>query len=200
MEATVLTPELLLAAYAKGYFPMAATRDDPQIRWYYPQWRGIIPLEGFHVPKSLAKFMRKSPFTITTDTAFPQVIAACAELSPARDNTWINDAIIEMYCKLWRQGFGHSVECWQDGELVGGLYGISLGGAFFGESMFSRATNASKVALVELVERLKAAGYGLLDTQFVNDHLQQFGVVEIAREDYLQQLDAALQISPKICF
>ena len=200
-RAEELTPELLLAAYANGYFPMAKERDDPNIYWYYPEARGLIPLDGFHVPRSLAKFIRKHPFTITTNKAFPEVIAACAALgSGDRNSTWINDAIIAVYTQLWKSGFAHSVECWQEGRLVGGLYGVALGGAFFGESMFSRATNASKTALVHLVGLLREAGYTLLDTQFVNDHLQQFGVVEVPREKYLEMLLQSLKAQPKDCF
>ncbi len=187
-----LTADLLLAAYANGYFPMAESRDDPEISWFYPELRGIIPLENFHMPTSLAKFMRKQPFTLTTDKAFADVIAACAE----RDETWINDTIIELYCELHAKGFAHSVECWQEEKLVGGLYGVAIGGAFFGESMFSRAENASKVALAHLVDLLNNAGYKLLDTQYVNDHLKQFGVIEIAREDYLGLLEEALAVIP----
>ncbi|NBX02852.1 MAG: leucyl/phenylalanyl-tRNA--protein transferase [Alphaproteobacteria bacterium] len=200
MTEFALTPELLLASYANGYFPMAASRDDPDIKWYYPEERGIIPLDGFHVPRSLAKFMRKMSFTITTDTAFADVIRACAEGEGERATTWINNPIIEAYCELADRGFAHSVEVWEDKKLVGGLYGVSIAGAFFGESMFSRATNASKVALVHLVELIKDAGYTLLDTQFVNDHLTQFGVQEIAREEYLVMLKKALQQEPMNCF
>lgn len=188
-----LTADLLLAAYANGYFPMAESRDAAEISWFYPEQRGVIPLEKFHMPASLAKFMRKQPFTVTTDKAFPEVIKACAE----RDETWINDTIIDLYCELHEKGFAHSVECWQDNKLVGGLYGVAIGGAFFGESMFSRAENASKVALAHLVELLNNAGYKLLDTQYVNDHLKQFGVIEIAREEYLALLQTAIQMQPK---
>ncbi len=197
LRAKTITWELLLAAYASGYFPMAENRDDPEIHWFYPEQRGIIPLDDFHVPQSLAKFIRKNPFEITTDKAFPEVIKACAERD---DGTWINDTILRLYCELWEKGFAHSVECWRDGKLMGGLYGVALGGAFFGESMFSRATGASKVALVHLVQLLETAGYRLLDTQYVNEHLKQFGVIEIPREDYLKRLEAALAITPEACF
>lgn len=197
-----IRPEQLLAAYARGYFPMAEGRHHPEIYWYYPEHRGIIPLESFHLPRSLAKALRKQPFTFTTDRVFPEVIAACAEThkNGHRRETWINDAIISAYVDLWRRGFGHSVECWQDGSLVGGLYGIALGGAFFGESMFSRVSNASKASLVHLVGLLREGGYGLLDTQFVNDHLLQFGVQEIPRDEYLALLADALQLSPNEMF
>jgi leucyl/phenylalanyl-tRNA--protein transferase len=149
------------------------------------------------VPGSLKKFLRHSPYEVRVDTDFEQVIRACADArTTTRQGTWINDEIIRLYCELARRGFAHSVECWQDERLVGGLYGVSLGGAFFGESMFSLAENASKVALVHLVERLRAAGYTLLDTQYVNEHLLQFGVIEIARADYLKLLENALKVSP----
>jgi len=185
---SAITPELLLNAYANGYFPMAASRDDPELRWFSPQMRGILPLEQFHIPASLAKFMRKQPFAITVNQAFPQVIAACAQ----RDETWINDSIIALYCELWRNGYAHSVECWRDGALAGGIYGVALGRAFFGESMFSRQPNASKVALVHLVRHLREAGYQLFDTQYGNEHIKQFGVIEIPREEYMARLQATL--------
>ena len=201
MEGEELTVELLLAAYANGYFPMAKSREDKAIYWYYPEERGIIPLDAFHVPRSLARFMRKEPFRITTNTAFKKVIQGCAEVGKgARDGTWINDAIIRTYSELHAHGFAHSVECWEDEKLVGGVYGVALGSAFFGESMFSRTPNASKVALVHLVTLLREAGYTLLDTQFVNDHLLQFGVIEIPREEYLAQLLEAMRVQPKEVF
>ena len=189
--------ELLLNAYASGYFPMADNHNTLEIHWFYPEQRGIIPLETFHVPQSLAKFIRKNPFEITTDTVFPEVIQSCAE---REDGTWINDTILKLYCQLHEKGFAHSVECWRNGKLAGGLYGVALGGAFFGESMFSRETNASKAALVHLVQLLKSNGYHLLDTQYVNDHLKQFGVIEIPRDDYLQRLKEALAVTPQACF
>ncbi len=193
----IITSEQLLAAYASGYFPMAKSRDVPTLYWYDPDHRGVLPLDTFHIPKSLQKFLRHNPYTITTDTAFEQVIRACADTrSEERKDSWINDTIIGLYCDLFRAQHAHSVECWHDGTLVGGLYGVSLGGAFFGESMFSTKTNASKVALVALVERLRNAGYTLLDTQYVNEHLVQFGVQEIARERYLELLEKALSVSP----
>lgn len=199
-----ITWQFLLAAYAKGYFPMAASKDDPELQWMYPQMRGILPLDKFHIPASLAKFMRKSPFIITTNTAFAQVIRACSEINPQRDETWINEPIIKLYCELWENGFAHSVECWQENgggrELVGGLYGVAIGGAFFGESMFSKTSNASKVALVHLVSLLNKAGYRLLDAQFTNDHLKQFGICEIPREDYLRILEQAIILRPKNIF
>jgi leucyl/phenylalanyl-tRNA--protein transferase len=192
-----LSTDQLLNAYASGYFPMAEGRDSGEIYWYYPEHRGVLPLQSFHVSKSLQKFIRSNPYQVTVDHAFEQVIRACADTVTAkRENTWINEDIIQAYYELARQGHAHSIECWQEQKLVGGLYGVSLGGAFFGESMFSNAVNASKVALVYLVERLKKAGYQLLDTQYVNDHLLQFGVREIPRADYLALLEKALYVSP----
>ncbi len=188
-----LTPDLLLCAYASGLFPMANDRHDPTIHWIEPRRRGVLPLERFHQPKSLKKLIRRQPFEIRIDRAFERVIRACAEPGPERPRTWLNDDLIELYCTLHRQGYAHSVESWADGRLVGGLYGISLGAAFFGESMFSRTRDASKVALVALVERLRAGGYLLLDTQFVTDHLRRFGAIEIARESYRHQLRHALE-------
>lgn len=189
--------EQLLAAYASGYFPMATSRKGKALRWYSPDMRGIIPLDNFHIPHSLQKFLRHSPFEVKFDTAFEAVIRACADArSEKRQDTWINDTIIALYVQLACVGHAHSVECWKDGQLLGGLYGVSLGGAFFGESMFSLATNASKVALVALVKQLQIAGYQLLDTQYVNDHLLQFGAVEVKREDYLALLAKALYASP----
>lgn len=191
-----LTPEILLSAYAQGYFPMAKSRSAKEVNWYYPEHRGILPLEEFHVPSSLAKFMRKSNYRISIDENFREVIIACADAPRDADGgTWINDEIIDAYCELHRLGYAHSVEVWEENELIGGLYGVSLGRAFFGESMFSRKTNASKSALVYLVEHLKSQNYQLLDTQYVNDHLLQFGVKEIPRVEYLALLQAALSMS-----
>ena len=189
----VLTPDLLLSAYASGLFPMANDRHDPTIHWIEPRRRGILPLDRFHQPKSLRKLIRRQPFEIRVDQAFERVILACAEPRPERPRTWLNDDLIELYCALHRQGYAHSVECWAGERLVGGLYGVSLGAAFFGESMFSHVRDASKVALVGLVERLQAGGYLLLDTQFVTDHLRRFGAVEIARDSYQRQLRRALE-------
>jgi leucyl/phenylalanyl-tRNA---protein transferase len=191
-----LTPDLLLAAYASGYFPMAESRESQDLRWFYPETRGIIPLDAFHVPEKLAKLIRQRPFEITVNSAFGEVITACA----ARKDTWINDTIIDLYCQLHEIGFAHSVECWQEETLAGGLYGIAIGGAFFGESMFSRTSGASKVALAYLVNMLTSAGYTLLDTQFVNPHLKQFGTIEIPRDEYLKRLREALAIRPRSCF
>ncbi|MCB1882782.1 MAG: leucyl/phenylalanyl-tRNA--protein transferase [Geminicoccaceae bacterium] len=194
----VLTPDLLLRAYAAGLFPMAEDRRSPVIQWIDPARRGIIPLDGgFHVPRRLKRTVAQAPFRIEASTHFPQVIAACAEPVPGRERTWLNDELIDLYTRLWRMGFAHSVEAWAGESLVGGLYGLAIGGAFFGESMFNRATDASKVALVHLVERLRQGGFRLLDAQFVNDHLVQFGIVEIDRADYHRRLKAALRIGAR---
>lgn len=191
-----LTPEMLLVAYANGYFPMALTQDDPELYWFCPEERGVLPLDTFHTPRSLEKVMRKHPFTLKVDTAFEQVIRACGTVTADRHETWINEEIVRLYTALFDMGHAHSVETWLDGELVGGLYGVSLGGAFFGESMFSRRSEASKVALVTLVEILREAGYALLDTQYVNDHLKQFGVEAISKKRYKTKLEKALNASP----
>ena len=188
----VLTPELLLCAYASGLFPMANDRHDSTIHWIEPRRRGVLPLDGFHVPRSLRKLIRQNRFEVRTDRDFRQVITACAASRPERPRTWLNDELIELYCELHELGYTHSVESWLDGRLVGGLYGVSLGAAFFGESMFSHARDASKVALVSLVERLRAGGYRLLDTQFVTDHLRRFGAIEISRPAYRTLLRAAI--------
>lgn len=186
----------LLNCYRRGVFPMADSREDMRLFLMDPDIRGVLPLDRFHIPKRLAKTVRQDPFRVTVDTAFNRVIEACAEPHPSRPATWINDAILNLYGALHRKGFAHSVECWtEDGELVGGLYGVALGGAFFGESMFSRATDASKVALVHLVARLKTGDYQLLDAQFHNPHLEQFGLEEISRDDFRDQLWRALRIN-----
>ncbi len=187
-----LDPETLLRAYAYGVFPMAESRDDPQLFWIDPEERGILPLDDFHLPSRLARTIRHNPYEIRIDSAFREVMLACAESAPGRQGTWINDRLITLYSALFARSHAHSVECWQDGRLVGGLYGVSLGAAFFGESMFSRETDASKVALVWLVARLKVGGYTLLDTQFVTEHLRQFGATEIPRERYRARLRIAV--------
>jgi leucyl/phenylalanyl-tRNA--protein transferase len=188
-----LTPDLLLCAYASGLFPMANDRHDPTIHWIEPKRRGVLPLDRFHEPRSLRRAIRRGRFETRVDSAFGQVIEACAEPRPERPRTWLNDDLIELYCALHELGYAHSVESWEDGRLAGGLYGVSLGAAFFGESMFSRERDASKVALVALVERLRRGGYRLLDTQFVTDHLRQFGAIEVSRETYQWQLRRALE-------
>src|SRR3954447_21204822 len=187
-----LTPEILLQAYAAGIFPMAETADDTELFWVDPTRRGILPLDAFHVPRRLARLVRQDRFKVRCDTAFEAVMRGCAESNEKRPNTWINDGILGLYGPLFAGGRAHSVECWLDGELVGGLYGVSLGAAFFGESMFSRVTDASKVALVHLAARLRLGGYRLLDTQFLTPHLAQFGGLEISRARYHRLLAEAL--------
>ncbi len=187
-----LSPELLLRAYASGVFPMADSKDDPTVFWVEPRERGILPLDQFHVPRSLKKLVRKGIFDVHCDRAFEQVLFHCAERSDGTEQTWINKTIHNAVMELHTMGFAHSVECWHEGKLVGGLYGIALGAAFFGESMFSHESNASKVALVHLVARLRLGGFKLLDTQFVTEHLNQFGTIEIPSSQYLELLDTAL--------
>lgn len=190
-------PSELLECYRRGVFPMGESQDDPRLFLVDPDVRGVLPLKGFHVPKRLARLVKTDPFTIRFDTAFTRVVELCAEPAPGRTNTWINTPILNLYSALHRQGHAHSVECWIGDELVGGLYGVSLKGAFFGESMFSRVTDASKVALVHLVAKLIASGYRLLDAQFVNNHLKQFGIEEIGRDDFHTRLSKALAADAK---
>ena len=190
---TAITPQVLLRAYAAGVFPMAESASDPALYWIEPDERGIIPLDGFHISRSLAKRVRHRTYDIRIDTCFADVIKACATPTEARKETWINNRIISLYTQLHKLGCAHSVESWQNGELVGGLYGVRIGSVFFGESMFSRATDASKVALVHLVARLKFGGFTLLDAQFQNDHLQQFGTVTLGKKAYHQKLEAAIE-------
>jgi leucyl/phenylalanyl-tRNA--protein transferase len=185
--------DLLLKAYASGVFPMAESADDPEVFWVRPETRGIIPLDDFHVPKSLAKTIRKAPFDIRFDHDLAATIDACAEQRQVRQSTWINAPIREAYVKLHEMGHCHSVEAWQGDRMVGGLYGVSLGRVFFGESMFSRETDASKICLVHLVQRLNARGFALLDTQFTTEHLKRFGAVDVPRARYEKMLAAALQ-------
>lgn len=191
-EDVTLHPGLLLRAYANGIFPMG---DDVSgaVQWFRPDPRAVLPLDAFHVPHNLARRVEKQEFAITSDRAFDRVIRACAD----RSRTWITPSIIRAYTDLHEKGFAHSVEAWRDGELAGGLYGVALGGAFFGESMFFRVSNASKVTLVHLVRQLRAGGYILLDTQYSNPHLEQFGVVEIPRTEYEAHLDTALSIDTR---
>ena len=190
----VVTPELMLRAYGAGLFPMAESREDPTLHWFDPQQRGILPLDGFHCPRRLMRTVRSGPYEVTTDREFPLVIQGCAAAAPGREGTWINGDIEALFTELHRRGHAHSVECRVDGALVGGLYGVALGGAFFGESMFSVARDASKVALVHLIARLRLGGYRLLDTQFVTAHLSQFGACEIPRAEYHRRLDAAVRL------
>jgi leucyl/phenylalanyl-tRNA--protein transferase len=194
-----ITPDILLRAYSIGLFPMAESADDPEIFWVEPEMRGVIPLDGFHVSKSLAKTIRKSSFEIRFDTAFEDVMGMCAQSAPDRPSTWINATIRKLYSELHQMGHAHSVEAWEGDTLIGGLYGVSLGAAFFGESMFSRRTDASKICLVHLVERLRGNGFQLLDTQFTTDHLKTFGAVDIPKDDYLILLRAAVD-SPHLPF
>ena len=187
-------PQELLNCYAQGVFPMADSRDDPSLYLLDPEERGIIPLDGLMVSTSLRKSMRKTPFDIRINHDFLATVHMCAEQTVERDNTWINDGIIDLYGHLHTAGYAHSVECYEGERLVGGLYGVSLGGAFFGESMVSRRTNASKIALVKLVERLNARGFVLLDTQFMTEHLRSLGGIEITRAQYKQRLNQALTL------
>ncbi|MQA65831.1 MAG: leucyl/phenylalanyl-tRNA--protein transferase [Alphaproteobacteria bacterium] len=189
-----LTPELLLRIYAAGIFPMAEDADDPTLHWVDPEHRGILRLEAFHVSRSLQRTLRRAPFDVGVDQAFDAVVAACAAARFERPSTWINGEIRRLVSELFHMGHAHSVECRKDGRLVGGLYGIALGGAFFGESMFSLETDASKVALCHLVARLRRGGFVLLDTQFLTEHLARFGAVEIGREEYHARLSEALRV------
>ena len=188
---TNLSPELLLSGYAMGCFPMAEDRNSMEINWYAPDPRGIIPLDQFHIPKNLAKLVRKQPFKVVSNDDFEGTMLGCAD----RESTWISDQIIEAYTTLHNLGYAHSIECWLNDELVGGLYGVSIGGAFFGESMFSRVRDASKVALVHLVYRMRAKGYVLLDTQFITPHLERFGAIEIPKAQYEHELKKAILVN-----
>ncbi len=187
-----ITPEVLLKAYACGIFPMAESAEDPGLYWVEPEWRGVLPLEALHVPRRLARTVRADRFEIRVDHAFDAVIEACAAPAPGRGKTWINSRILRLYRELHRIGHCHSVEAWRDGKLVGGLYGVRLKGAFFGESMFHLERDASKVCLVHLVARLKLGGFRLLDAQFLTEHLAQFGAAELSRRDYQRRLTEAL--------
>ncbi|MGX9990600.1 leucyl/phenylalanyl-tRNA--protein transferase [Rhizobium sp. WSM1274] len=194
-----ITPDILLRAYSIGLFPMAESADDPEIFWVEPELRGVLPFDRFHVSKSLAKAVRKKRFKIRFDHAFDQVIAACAEETSGRPSTWINKTIRSLYATLFDMGHAHTVEAWEGNELVGGLYGVSLGSAFFGESMFSRRTDASKICLVHLVDRLREKGFTLLDTQFTTEHLKTFGAIDVPKADYAVMLAAAVE-SPHLEF
>lgn len=195
--AIEITPEVLLKAYACGIFPMAESADDPALYWIEPQARGILPLQNVHVPKRLARTIRAAHFEVRVDSSFNGVIDGCAASRPGRRSTWINTRIRQLYGALFRQGHCHTIETWKDGRLVGGLYGVELGGAFFGESMFSTETDASKVALVYLVARLVYGGFTLLDTQFVTEHLRQFGTIEVDKHAFHRQLERALSRRPR---
>ncbi|MDB5657697.1 MAG: leucyl/phenylalanyl-tRNA--protein transferase [Cypionkella sp.] len=185
----ILTPEILLRAYAIGIFPMAESRDDPEIHWVDPKRRGVFPLDGFHISRSLAKHILTADYRISVDEAFGQVVEGCAD----RPETWINAEITGLYTALHQMGFAHSLEVWQGKTLIGGVYGVTLGAAFFGESMFSRQTNASKTALAYLTHRLRAGGFQLFDTQFLTSHLASLGAVEISRAEYQRRLAKAVQ-------
>lgn len=185
----VLTPELMLRAYTMGIFPMSEGRDDPEVFWVDPKRRGILPLDGLHISRSLARRIRQEPFLLTVNEAFDRVVTACAD----RDETWINPTIQELYGALHRLGFAHSQEVWDGAELVGGVYGVTIGAAFFGESMFSKRRDASKIALAYLVDRLRIGGFRLFDTQFVTPHLLSLGAQEISRKVYLEMLEDALE-------
>ncbi len=189
-----ITPDLLLQAYRIGVFPMGERRDDPKLYWLDPRLRAVLPLDGFHLSRRLARTVRSGHFEVAADTAFADVLRACAEPRPGHPESWINEPIIELYTELHRRGNAHSVECRRDGRLVGGLYGVSVGAAFFKENMFSRERDASKVALVHLVARLLAGGYQLLDAQFMTEHLAQFGAQEISRRDYHRRLREAMAV------
>ena len=194
-----VTPDLLLRAYSIGLFPMSESADDPDIYWVQPEIRGIIPLDKFHVSKSLTKRIKQRPFDIRINSAFEAVMRACAEPVENRPSTWINTKILDLYCQLHAMGHAHSVEAWEGDELVGGLYGVSLGAAFFGESMFSRRTDASKICLVHLVNRLKTRYFKLLDTQFTTDHLKTFGAIDMPKAQYEMVLAHAM-VSPDLKF
>ena len=190
-----VTADLVLRAYSIGLFPMAESRDNPRLHWLDPQMRGHLPLDSFHLSRRLLRTVLSGPYTVTVDRDFPATIAACAAPTPARPETWINPTIERLFTEIHQMGHGHSVETWLDGEMVGGLYGVALGGVFFGESMFSRARDASKVALVHLVARLRLGGFALLDTQWVTSHLAQFGAEEVPREAYRARLEKAITLS-----
>jgi len=191
-DSILLTPDLVLRAYAAGIFPMAESRGDAAVHWVEPRQRGIIPLDGFHVPSRLARLVRSDRFEVRVNHDFDAVIEACAAPAPGREVTWINATIRRLYRELFSIGHCHTVEVWRDGRLVGGLYGVHLGAAFFGESMFHRMTDASKVALVHLVGRLRAGGFHLLDAQFMTEHLKQFGTIEVPQQSYLRLLRPAI--------
>lgn len=187
-----ITPDLLLQAYRIGVFPMGERRDDPKLHWLDPRLRAVLPLDGFHLPHRLARTIRSGRFSVSADTAFAKIVRACAEPRPGHPESWINEPIIDLYSELHRRGHAHSIECRIGGQLVGGLYGVSVGAAFFGESMFSRERDASKVALVHLVARLIQGGFRLLDCQFMTEHLRSFGAVEIPREAFRALLANAI--------
>ncbi|WP_421998010.1 leucyl/phenylalanyl-tRNA--protein transferase [Reyranella sp.] len=187
-----ITPELLLQAYRIGVFPMGERRDDPKLYWLDPRLRAILPLDGFHLPQRLRRTVRSNRFEVSADTSFAEIVRACAEPRPGHPESWINEPIVALYSELHRRGHAHSVECRRDGDLVGGLYGVSVGAAFFGESMFSRERDASKVALVHLMARLIRGGFRLLDCQFMTEHLRSFGAIEVPRDEFRRLLADAI--------
>ena len=191
-SSNAISTDELIKAYMLGYFPMARSRDEESVVWVLPDERGVIPLSSARSPRRLMRVLKADPFDVRINTAFSAVIDACAQQTKARPDTWINDAIIEAYTELHYQGVAHSIECWRDGALVGGLYGVVLGAAFCGESMFSRETDASKIAMLHLIARLKIGGFQFIDAQFHNEHLTQFGLVEMPNEEYQQLLASAL--------
>ncbi|PQO21957.1 leucyl/phenylalanyl-tRNA--protein transferase [Rhodobacteraceae bacterium WD3A24] len=190
MTPPLLTPDLLLRAYAAGIFPMSESRSSPSLHWIDPHWRGVVPLDGFHISRSLARRLRRADYTIRCDADFTGTVAGCA----GREETWINDTLFGLYLDLHGMGFAHSLEVWEDGVLTGGVFGIALRGAFFGESMFSRQRDASKIALAYLVDRLREGGFRLFDTQFISAHLQSLGAEEISRAAYRRRLENALAV------
>lgn len=187
-----ITPDLLLQAYRIGVFPMGERRDDPKLYWLDPRLRAVLPLDGFHLPHRLARTVRAGRFEVSADTAFAETVRACAEPRPGHPESWINEPIVELYTQLHQRGYAHSIECRSEGKLVGGLYGVSVGAVFFGESMFSRQRDASKVALVHLVARLVSGGFRLLDCQFMTEHLRSFGAIEIPRDEFKARLAEAI--------
>ncbi len=192
-SANAISVDELIQAYTLGYFPMARARDDASVVWVLPEERGVIHLDDARAPRRLLRMMKSEPFEIRINTAFSEVIGACADATPARPDTWINDVIVEAYTELHFRGVAHSIECWRDGKLAGGLYGLALGAAFCGESMFSRERDASKVAMVHLMARLKVGGFHFIDAQFYNEHLEQFGLIGVPNEDYQALLRGALE-------
>lgn len=196
MTLESITPEIILRAYINGIFPMGDPDAEDELNWYSPEWRGIIPLDKFKIPKNLEKLYKRNKFRILIDKNFEEVIKECANVNNRREpgTGWITPKIMELYIELHKMGFAHSVETYFEGKLVGGLYGVTINGAYFGESMFTKITDASKVALVYTVERLKEKGFKLLDTQFINQHLLQFGAIEIPKDEYMKMLEDALQV------
>ena len=189
----VLTPELITGAYSQGLFPMAYSAHSPYVHWICPEMRGQLPIEHLHIPKRLEKTLRHAPFEIRINTAFAEVIAACAAKTPNRPESWINESIAKVFIQLHERGAAHSLECWKDNQLIGGIYGLAIGGVFFGESMFSRQRDASKIALVHLTARLWKGRFTVFDTQFINDHLKQFGAYEMPYAEFKKLLESEVR-------